>query len=539
MMAIVGSLRPAPATDIVAVGSKTTLITHYFSSGVMSGTVSCTLPSGCAPGDTVVLSAAAANGAYDLQWGAPSGAATILPSTTYSIAKLAVFLVALTTTDITAGVVSLPWTRSVDTGTGISALVSADVYRGAVELDITGTATTPTKPGTSDFGVTVPSITPSVGDVMLQSVMFSDLNGGAMSVSVPPDWTPGDNVTAAWGAYVATLHRLQASAGATGTVTVTVSSPTAGPKFYGFMFALRRADPTFRMTGLLSATGTVGTAYSSTLTLAGDFTGPVTISGLPAWLSGTVSGNTVTISGTPTTADTYDFTPVATDSASQAATGSAQSIVVAAASADPVLVQQQVSLGSASGSTLSLTLASAPVAGNTLVLYKAQSDTNTPSSIPGWTTVSTTFSGATTGRRAIYKRTADGTEGTTITIATSPGNFGFAVQEWQGSMDVTAAEAGNAAAGTGTFSVGTLSAPATKSVPAIFTMFNGASPTSAASWPAGWTSVGPLPNGSFPNRGQCMAYGTATTGATSAVSPTYTGTRGNGVVVLWVGAWIA
>ncbi|WP_449426030.1 putative Ig domain-containing protein [Rhodanobacter lindaniclasticus] len=130
-----------------------------------------------------------------------------------------------------------------------------------------------------------------------------------------------------------------------------MSSPTAGPKFYGFMFALRRADPTFRMTGLLSATGTVGTAYSSTLTLAGDFTGPVTISGLPAWLSGTVSGNTVTISGTPTTADTYDFTPVATDSASQAATGSAQSIVVAAASADPVLVQQQVSLGSASGST--------------------------------------------------------------------------------------------------------------------------------------------------------------------------------------------
>ncbi|CAM5592718.1 hypothetical protein [Rhodanobacter lindaniclasticus] len=99
---------------------------------------------------------------------------------------------------------------SVDTGTGISALVSADVYRGAVELDITGTATTPTKPGTSDFGVTVPSITPSVGDVMLQSVMFSDLNGGAMSVSVPPDWTPGDDVTAAWGAYVATLHRLQA-----------------------------------------------------------------------------------------------------------------------------------------------------------------------------------------------------------------------------------------------------------------------------------------------------------------------------------------
>ncbi|CAM5592160.1 hypothetical protein [Rhodanobacter lindaniclasticus] len=246
----------------------------------------------------------------------------------------------------------------------------------------------------------------------------------------------------------------------------------------------------------------------------------------------------MTISGTPTTADTYDFTPVATDSASQAATGSAQSIVVAAASADPVLVQQQVSLGSTSGSTLSLTLASAPVAGNTLVLYKAVLlDTNTPSSIPGWTTVSTTFRGATTGRgRLAHGRRHGRPDHHDCHVARQLRFCGAGVAGQHGRDGCRSRQC---CSGTGTFSVGTLSAPATKSVPAIFTMFNGASPTSAASWPAGWTSVGPLPNGSFPNRGQCMAYGTATTGATSAVSPTYTGTRGNGVVVLWVGAWIA
>jgi hypothetical protein len=211
----------------------------------------------------------------------------------------------------------------------------------------------------------------------------------------------------------------------------------------------------------------------------------------------------------------------------------------AAASASPVLVQQEVSLGTAAAGTLSLTLASAPVAGNTLVMYKSGSGTGAPAPQTGWTLVANGFAGVSTGSRGIFVRTADGTEGTTITQDTSAGNTGFAVQEWQGSVTVTPAEGGQSTAGSSAFTVGPFAAPSAKAVPAVFGMFNGNSAMPPVAWPAGWTNTGPLANGSFPARGQVLAYGTATASAITAQTLTYTGSRGNGVAVLWVGAWIS
>jgi hypothetical protein len=210
-----------------------------------------------------------------------------------------------------------------------------------------------------------------------------------------------------------------------------------------------------------------------------------------------------------------------------------------AASASPVLVQQAVSLGSAITGTLTVTLASAPVSGNTLVMHVSTFTTASMATPAGWTLVSSTFAGATSGNRYIFKRTADGTEGTTISATMPTSNSGFSVQEWQGSVTVTPAEGGQTTSGTGSFAMGPFAAPASNAVPAVFGMFNGNSPTSTAAPPSGWASSGPLPNGSFPQRGQVVAYGPATASALSAKTFTYTGTRGDGISVLWVGAWIA
>lgn len=95
------------------------------------------------------------------------------------------------------------------------------------------------------------------------------------------------------------------------------------------------ADNPMTLTGTLG-NGTAGVAYSSTLTLSGYWVPPVTIDAsagvIPSWMSTSVSGATVTFSGTPPTGGTFTFTPRATDSSatSRVAVGPAQSVVVAA-----------------------------------------------------------------------------------------------------------------------------------------------------------------------------------------------------------------
>lgn len=117
----------------------------------------------------------------------------------------------------------------------------------------------------------------------------------------------------------------------------------------------------FVLTGTLAGTATVGTPYSSTLTLGGMFTAPVTISAasgtIPAWMTATVSGTTVTFAGTPTSSGTVSFTPQATDSSGTplVAAGSAQSIAVSAAVTaaywDPTVKNAAITLSGANNET--------------------------------------------------------------------------------------------------------------------------------------------------------------------------------------------
>jgi hypothetical protein len=95
-------------------------------------------------------------------------------------------------------------------------------------------------------------------------------------------------------------------------------------------------DTTLAITTASLADGTVGSAYSATVSSVGG-TAPVsfavTVGTLPDGLSLAAGG---AITGTPTTAGTSDFTVTATDSAGSPATDTqALSIIIAAAEPEP------------------------------------------------------------------------------------------------------------------------------------------------------------------------------------------------------------
>lgn len=139
--------------------------------------------------------------------------------------------------------------------------------------------------------------------------------------------------------YPAACSKAPASGACTATL---LPNPSAyyGAAPSGFTAGLSSAPLPFALTGTLTATAQVGVPYSSTLTLSGTYIGTVTMGtsagSLPSWMSVSVSGNTVTYSGTPDSTTAVSFTPTATDSSSptpKVATGSAQSITVDAAPA--------------------------------------------------------------------------------------------------------------------------------------------------------------------------------------------------------------
>lgn len=92
--------------------------------------------------------------------------------------------------------------------------------------------------------------------------------------------------------------------------------------------------PTLTLTGTLANTGSIGSAYSSNLTIAGGdgtYTNAVVGAGtLPPGLSLSVSGSTVVLSGTPTTAGIYNFTVKVSSDDGQTATSATQTVGVTA-----------------------------------------------------------------------------------------------------------------------------------------------------------------------------------------------------------------
>jgi hypothetical protein len=138
----------------------------------------------------------------------------------------------------------------------------------------------------------------------------------------------GGNGTYTWAAVTGLPAGLTASAnGATLTISGT---PTAAGSFTiplsvhdgatpqgtgTTSLALTVGEPTMTLAGNAPATATVGQAYSGTVTANGG-NGTYTwgaVTGLPAGLTSSASGGTLTISGTPTTAGTSTVTLTAND----------------------------------------------------------------------------------------------------------------------------------------------------------------------------------------------------------------------------------
>lgn len=91
-------------------------------------------------------------------------------------------------------------------------------------------------------------------------------------------------------------------------------------------------DSPMTLTGTLPGTANKNQLYSKPLSLNGGFITPVVVSGLPSWLTATLTDvNTLTFTGTPTVAGTYNFTPHVVDNKAptpQSVDGPPQSITV-------------------------------------------------------------------------------------------------------------------------------------------------------------------------------------------------------------------
>lgn len=282
------------------------------------------------------------------------------------------------------------------------------------------------------------------------------------------------------------------------------------------------------LTGTLPG-ATVNTAYSGTLTLGGTFVAPVTISGQPSWMTASVSGNTVTFSGTaPAAAETDNFTVTATDSSTptaQTAT-SAQSVVVSAASAGAKVVQQAASQW-ASGAP-SVTLAAAPTVGNMLVALIISGNYGAQTPAAGWTLVASGGGGSANGYWCgLLTRTVASGDGTTVTPTTTATNSGLAVWEVSGASAVQLGNSGKLTSGTNTLTALGASAPSAASIPLSLVYWASGSPSSTLTWSAGWTGVGPPTITGYPYYGSGAGYAAATSAAVVGPTVTWTGTRGN------------
>ena len=293
--------------------------------------------------------------------------------------------------------------------------------------------------------------------------------------------------------------------------------------------------PAMTLTGTLP-NATAGAAYTGTLTLGGTFTAPVAIDAsagsIPSWMTPTVSGNTVTFTGTaPASAETDTFTVRATDSSATPQVATApQSVVVSAASIGPTIVQQAVNQQS-TATAATLTLGAAPTAGNLLVALVMSASYSPQTPTGGWTLVASSGGTSAAGYWVgLLTHTAASGDGTTVTPVTSAVRSGLAVWEVSSATAVELGAGGKLTSGTGSLAAVGAAAPSAASVPLSATMVNGVSPNSVFGWPAGWTGIGPLTVTGFPNYGVGAGYAAVTSGAVTGPTLTWTGTRGNGVV---------
>ncbi len=261
--------------------------------------------------------------------------------------------VSITTTSLPAGEVGSAYSQTLAASGGITPFTwSVSVGALPAGLSLNGStgviSGTPTAVGTVAFTAMVTDSVARTATMAL-SIAVSDnlavatvsLANGSMGIAYSQTLTASGGVAPfTWSLPVDTLPVGLSLNGATGVISGT---PTAtGTSSFTVMVTdnlARSAVKALAITvnsGLTVANtslpgGTVGTAYSQTLTAVGGtspFTWSISVGSLPAGLS--LNGSTGLISGTPTTVQTASFTAMVTDAAAHTAT-QALSIAISAA----------------------------------------------------------------------------------------------------------------------------------------------------------------------------------------------------------------
>ncbi|HEY0936067.1 MAG TPA: putative Ig domain-containing protein [Trebonia sp.] len=249
------------------------------------------------------------------------------------------------TTSVTGGTAAYTWTV-----TGLPAGLTSTAAGGTVTISGTPTAAgtstvqlsvadsgTPRRTASTSLTLKVSAAIPKLtltatagatGTVGTAYAATVTAAGGTPAYHYAATGLPaGLAVSAATGAVSGTP-----TAAGTSTVTVTVTDSAAAPQTASASFTLTvaAAVPKLTLTASGAAAGTTGRAYSATVTAAGGKPAyRYSATGLPPGTA--VSAATGTVSGTPTTAGTYQVTVTVTDSETAPQTASASFTVTVAA----------------------------------------------------------------------------------------------------------------------------------------------------------------------------------------------------------------
>lgn len=350
-------------------------------------------------------------------------------------------------------------TASGGTGAGYSYSVSAGTLPAGLSLSSAGALSgTPSAAGASSFTITA---TDSGAHTGSQSYALS-INA---AVSVSPGSLPGGTVGSAYSQTITasggtgTGYSFSVSAGtlpaglglssggvlsgtpsAFGTSSFTIRATDSGGNSgsQSYSLAISAATLVLSPTGL--PIGTVGAAYSQTITASGGtgtgYSYSVSAGTLPAGLSLSASG---LLSGTPTTAATYSFTATATDSAgdsgSQAYNVTINAGVQPCAGVSFAIGNSEVVEGDTlvftvtkSGSTSNNCSVNYATANGTAVAgthYTATSGTTTFSATQTSATISvaTIYIGRLSGIKTVYVNLSSPTGGATVTTSQGVGSI--------------------------------------------------------------------------------------------------------------------
>jgi large repetitive protein len=263
--------------------------------------------------------------------------------------------------------------------------------------------------------ITINPTVPATGTVGAGYLGTASVTGGSGSymwavTGLPPGVMASGTTTA-----TLTISGTPTTAG-TSAFSATVTDSKGHTAMFAVSIVISAATPTITITGTLPATGTVGTAYTGSLTASGG-TAPYmwVVTGLPTGVAPGATGSpTVTVSGTPTAAGTFMASATVTDAAANTATFNVSVVISAAAANLSVRLPAGYPLSATVGTPYS---APAPTVTGGTAPYTFIIAQN---GIPGLTINSTT--GAITGtptKAGTFKPTIEATD------SANPANIGF------------------------------------------------------------------------------------------------------------------